>query len=38
VWYAEFTDASHDSFPGGTANNDWMLASWILFLKTFVLN
>ena len=25
-------------FPGTGANNDWMLASWILFIKTFVLN
>jgi dipeptidyl aminopeptidase/acylaminoacyl peptidase len=38
VWYAEFTDAAHDTFPGTNANIDWMLASWIMFMKTFVLN
>jgi dipeptidyl aminopeptidase/acylaminoacyl peptidase len=38
VWYAEFADANHDSFPGSAANNDWLLAAWILFMKTFVLN
>jgi dipeptidyl aminopeptidase/acylaminoacyl peptidase len=38
VWYAEFSDANHDNFPTTAANNDWMLASWILFLKTFALN
>jgi dipeptidyl aminopeptidase/acylaminoacyl peptidase len=38
VWYAEFADANHDNFPGSVANSDWMLASWILFIKTFVLN
>jgi dipeptidyl aminopeptidase/acylaminoacyl peptidase len=38
VWYAEFADANHDNFPSTNANNDWMLASWIMFVKTFVLN
>jgi dipeptidyl aminopeptidase/acylaminoacyl peptidase len=38
VWYAEFADANHDNFPATAANQDWVLASWILFLKTFVLN
>ena len=38
VWYAEFANAGHDGFPGTAANNDWMLASWIMFIKTFVLN
>lgn len=38
VWYAEFADANHDGFPTTNANNDWMLASWILFMKSFVLN
>jgi hypothetical protein len=38
VWYAEFTDAGHDSFPGTNANNDWITASWVVFLKMFVLN
>jgi dipeptidyl aminopeptidase/acylaminoacyl peptidase len=38
VWYAEFADANHDGFPNTAANIDWMLASWIMFMKTFVLN
>ena len=38
VWYAEFADASHDQFPSTAANIDWMLASWIMFMKTFVVN
>jgi dipeptidyl aminopeptidase/acylaminoacyl peptidase len=38
VWYAEFADAQHDNFPNNTANNNWMLASWILFVKTYLVN
>jgi dipeptidyl aminopeptidase/acylaminoacyl peptidase len=38
VWYAEFTDATHDTLPGGAAEADFMLASWMWFFKTFVLN
>jgi len=38
VWYAEFADANHDGFPTTNVNNDWMLASWIMFMKSFVLN
>jgi dipeptidyl aminopeptidase/acylaminoacyl peptidase len=38
VWYAEFTEANHDNFPGSAPANDFMIASWILFFKTFVLN
>jgi dipeptidyl aminopeptidase/acylaminoacyl peptidase len=38
VWYAEFTDTGHANFPGTSANNDWLLASWVMFMKTFVLN
>jgi dipeptidyl aminopeptidase/acylaminoacyl peptidase len=38
VWYAEFADSNHENFTGSSANNDWMLASWIMFMKTFVLN
>ena len=38
VWYEEFTDANHDNFPGTAANNDFLIASWVLFLKQFVLN
>lgn len=38
VWYAEFTDANHDNMPGPAVNIDWMLASWIWFMKSFVLN
>jgi dipeptidyl aminopeptidase/acylaminoacyl peptidase len=37
VWYAEFADVNHDNFPGPGPNNDWMLASWIWFIKTFAL-
>ena len=37
VWYAEFTDADHN-FPNTNANNDWMLASWIAFVRTFLLS
>jgi dipeptidyl aminopeptidase/acylaminoacyl peptidase len=38
VWYAEFADASHDNFPNTNANLDWMLAAWIMFMKSFVVN
>jgi dipeptidyl aminopeptidase/acylaminoacyl peptidase len=38
VWYAEFADANHDNFPGTRANNDYMIATWIMFVKQFVLN
>jgi len=38
VWYAEFADADHDSFPGPTQNIDWMLAAWIAFFKAYLLN
>jgi dipeptidyl aminopeptidase/acylaminoacyl peptidase len=37
VWYAEFADADHD-FPNTAANNNWMLASWIVFVQNFLLN
>jgi dipeptidyl aminopeptidase/acylaminoacyl peptidase len=37
VWYAEFVDADHN-FPNTNANNDWMLASWIAFVRSFLLN
>jgi dipeptidyl aminopeptidase/acylaminoacyl peptidase len=36
VWYAEFADASHDGFPNNGTNNNWMLAAWVLFIKTFM--
>ena len=36
VWYLEFSDATHDNM-GGVAP-DYLVASWVLFLKTFVLN
>jgi dipeptidyl aminopeptidase/acylaminoacyl peptidase len=38
VWYAEFSDANHDNFPTTNTNNDYMLATWIWFMKTFVVN
>ena len=36
VWYLEFSDATHDNMPGVAP--DYLIASWVLFLKTFVLN
>jgi dipeptidyl aminopeptidase/acylaminoacyl peptidase len=38
VWYAEFSDTTHESFPGSVAANDFMIDAWIMFVKTFVLN
>jgi dipeptidyl aminopeptidase/acylaminoacyl peptidase len=38
IWYQEFTNANHENFPGSGANNDFVLASWMWFMKTFVLN
>jgi dipeptidyl aminopeptidase/acylaminoacyl peptidase len=38
VWYAEFADAIHDNFPTTAANNNWMLASWIAFVQSYLLN
>ncbi len=38
VWYQELTNANHDNFPVTNANNDFVLASWMWFMKTFVLN
>jgi dipeptidyl aminopeptidase/acylaminoacyl peptidase len=38
VWYQEYTNANHDNFPVTNANNDFVLASWMWFMKTFVLN
>jgi dipeptidyl aminopeptidase/acylaminoacyl peptidase len=38
VWYAEFTNADHDNFPASRENNDWQLAAWVMFFKTFLLN
>ena len=37
-WYAEFADATHDRFPASVANNDWMLAAWIAFAQSFLVN
>lgn len=37
VWYQEFTNANHENFPVTNANNDFMLASWMWFMKTFAL-
>jgi dipeptidyl aminopeptidase/acylaminoacyl peptidase len=36
VWYAEFSEATHETLPvlGGT----YLLTTWMWFLKTFVLN
>ena len=38
VWYQEFTTANHDNFPASGQNNDFLLASWMWFMKSFVLN
>lgn len=38
VWYLEYTNANHENFPGSNANNDFGLASWMWFMRTFVLN
>jgi dipeptidyl aminopeptidase/acylaminoacyl peptidase len=38
VWYQEYTNANHDNFPLTNANNDFVLASWMWFMKSFVLN
>jgi dipeptidyl aminopeptidase/acylaminoacyl peptidase len=38
VWYAEFADANHDTFPGSNTNYNWLFAAWIAFLKAFALN
>jgi hypothetical protein len=32
------TNANHDNFPVTNANNDFVLASWMWFMKSFVLN
>ena len=36
VWYMEFTEANHDNMPG--AAPDYLVASWVMFLRAFVLN
>jgi len=36
VWYMEFTEANHENMPG--AAPDYLLASWAMFLRAFVLN
>jgi len=38
VWYAEFANADHDTFPGTIQNIDWMLDAWIAFFKAYLLN
>lgn len=38
VWYAEFADAQHDNFPNTGRNVNWMLASWIVFMQSYLLN
>ena len=37
VWYQELTNANHENFPVTNANNDFVIASWMWFMKTFVL-
>jgi dipeptidyl aminopeptidase/acylaminoacyl peptidase len=36
VWYLEWTEANHDNLA--QLGGDFVLQSWIMFLKTFVLN
>lgn len=36
VWYEEVTNANHDNLPA--VGGDYVLYSWMLFFKTFVLN
>ena len=36
VWYVEWTEANHDNL--GQLAGDYLLPTWIMFLKTFVLN
>jgi dipeptidyl aminopeptidase/acylaminoacyl peptidase len=36
VWYLEFTDANHDNLGG--VGGDYLLASWMWFFKSFMLN
>jgi dipeptidyl aminopeptidase/acylaminoacyl peptidase len=38
VWYAEFADATHENFPNNAANYNWMMAAWVQFFKTYLLN
>ena len=36
AWYLEFTEANHDNLPG--VGGDYLLASWMWFFKTYLLN
>ena len=36
VWYLEYTDANHDNLPA--VGGDYLLAAWMLFFKTVLLN
>ena len=36
VWYVEFTEANHENL--GPLGGDYLLASWMWFFKTFLLN
>jgi dipeptidyl aminopeptidase/acylaminoacyl peptidase len=36
VWYLEFTEANHDNLGG--VGGDYLLASWMWFFKTYLLN
>ena len=38
VWYAEFTDANHDNFPGTSGEPTGCSRPGSSFFKTFVLN
>jgi dipeptidyl aminopeptidase/acylaminoacyl peptidase len=36
VWYMEYSDANHDNLNG--VAGDYLVTSWAMFLKAFVLN
>ena len=36
VWYLEYTEANHDNL--GNVGGDYLLATWMLFFKTVLLN
>ena len=38
VWYMEYANAGHDSFPRNRADDQYNFACWIQFVKTYLLN
>ena len=37
AWYAEFSNADHENFPG-PGNAEWMFQAWVAFFKAYLLN